>query len=323
MFADAQTPSVRVDQICRHRSLRAKAAVGGMSLIAVLGIGMPSFPAPAEAGVPMLAGKPRIETIRAFVPRQGRDAGRLRVWVRVAHASGTARAVARERPETVHSGRVTARVGGIRRVSTKRLAVTRQRVPGGYHFRFSRAGTRAIATGGLRRVTVSVRTTQAVDVDSDGRSEDRALASTARSVPLASPAVAIVPEDGWYVHAGTAADRVRVEQGHVDSYNLPSAASACGLTSVGDDSTRISAPVDPQTGQFSFDDNLAIVDTKMSGTFRPGGSPPTWYATIDATFKFGDCTFSLSGDQRSYVLCPSSWQSCQFQSARFTSSSRR
>ena len=177
--------------------MRLKAATGVVTLVALVGMALPSQPAHARVGDALLAGKPRITTIRALVPREGRDAGRLIVWVQVAHASGTSRAVARERPETVHSGRVVVRVAGARRVASQRPVLDRRRRDHGYHFRFSRSATRAIGAGTTRRIRVSVRVAQAVDLDSDGDSEDRAVATTARSVPLASPATAIVPSDGW------------------------------------------------------------------------------------------------------------------------------
>ena len=63
------------------------AVIGVVTLVALLGMAVPSQPAHAQSGAPLLAGKPRIATIRALVPREGRDAGRLIVWVRVVRAS--------------------------------------------------------------------------------------------------------------------------------------------------------------------------------------------------------------------------------------------
>jgi hypothetical protein len=81
--------------------LPRSAATCAVPVLATLVACMLARPTPAQVGG-LLAGSPRIGTIRALIPKQGRDAGRLIVWVRVDHASGTPRAVARERPETVH-----------------------------------------------------------------------------------------------------------------------------------------------------------------------------------------------------------------------------
>ena len=217
-----------------RRPVRLKATIGVVTLVALVGMALPSQPAHAQVSDALLAGKPRIATIRALVPREGRDAGRLIVWVRVAHARGTSRAVARERPETVHSGRVVVRVGNARRVASQRPILDRRRRHHGYHFRFSRSAPRVLGAGTTRRIRVSVRVAQAIDLDSDGDSEDRSVATTARSVPLASPASAIVPSDGWYVNGNTTEDRLRVEQGAVVEFNFPSATRVCtGLGGLG------------------------------------------------------------------------------------------
>ena len=264
-----------------RRPVRLKAAIGVVTLVALVGVALPSQPAHAQFGGALLAGKPRIATIRALIPREGRDAGRLIVWVRVAHASGTSRAVARERPETVHSGRVVVRVGNARRVASQRPVLDRRRRHHGYHFRFSRSATRVLGAGTTRRIRVSVRVAQAVDLDSDGDSEDRAVATTARSVPLASAATAIVPSDGWYVNGNLTEDRLRVEQGAVVEFNFPSATTVCtGLRGLGD---AVQGPIDPQTGQFSFVDDVlgGLIVTTAKGNFSQGN--PDYAAGVDAT----------------------------------------
>ena len=43
---------------------------------------------------------------------------------------------------------------------------------------------------------MSVRVQQTIDLDSDGDSDDRALTSAMRNVPLARPALSIEPSDG-------------------------------------------------------------------------------------------------------------------------------
>ena len=295
-----------------RRPIRVKAAVGVVTLVALVGMALPSRPARAQSGGALLAGKPRIATIRALVPRQGRDAGLLIVWVRVVHASGTSRAVARERPETVHSGRVVVRVGHARRVASQRVVLDRRRRHHGYHFRFSRSATRALGAEATPRIGVSVRVAQTVDLDSDGDSEDQAVATTARSVPLASPATAIVPDDGWYVNGNLTEDRLLVEQGAVVQYNFPSAAQAqvCpGLLGLGE---AVHGPIDPQTGDFSFVDNVlgGVIVVSAKGNFSQGN--PFYAAGVDATVVIsGVCDYTVPGG---FAFCPSGWAGCAFSS---------
>jgi hypothetical protein len=71
-----------------ERSFAKRAALAAVPIVAMIGAWMLARPEHAEAGGGLLAGSPRIETIRALVPREGRDAGRVIVWVRVDHASG-------------------------------------------------------------------------------------------------------------------------------------------------------------------------------------------------------------------------------------------
>jgi hypothetical protein len=295
-----------------------RAAIGVVTPVAPVGMARPSESAHAQVGAALLAGKPRIATIRALVPRERRDAGRLIVWVRVAHASGTSRATARERPETVNSGRVVLRIGDARRVASARPALDRRRRHHGYHFRFSRSATRALAAG-TRRIRVSVRVAQAVDLDSDGDSEDRALATAVRSVPLASPATAIVPTDGWYVNGNTTEDRLRVEQGAVVEYNFPSATQACsGLLGLGN---PVQAPIDPQSGAFSFVDDVlgGVIVTTAKGSFSQGN--PDYAAGVDATVVIqGDCNYAV---RSGFAYCPPSWQACAFGAARVLGSRAR
>jgi hypothetical protein len=293
-----------------RRPVSVKAAIGVVTLVALVGMALPSRSAHAQSGGALVAGKPRIATIRALVPREGRDAGRLIVWVRVVHASGTSRALARERPETVHSGRVVVRVGNARRVASQRVVLDRKRRHHGYHFRFPRSATRAMVAGMGRRIGVSVRVAQTVDLDSDGDSEDQAVASTARSVPLASPATAIVPDDGWYVNGTTTEDRLLVEQGAVVQYNFPSAVEpVCpGLLGLGE---AVHAPIDPQTGDFSFLDSGIIVVT-ANGSFAQGN--PDYAASVDATVVIpGVCDYTVPGG---FAFCPSGNAGCYFPSYR-------
>jgi hypothetical protein len=257
-------------------------------------------PEHAEAGGGLLAGSPRIETVRALVPREGRHAGRVVVWVRIDHASGTRRGVALERPETVHRGRVIARVGKASRVATRRLDLDRRRAPGGYHFRFPRSSIRATAAQAGRRVPVSVRVVQTVDLDSDGDSEDRALTSATRSVPLARPELSIEPGDGYYVNG--AGDSLQVRAGYVISFFFMSGTSSpCGVGPA----NIVQAPIDPQTGEFSFTSTNPELqppaNTTAKGTFTDATD-----MTLQASIAFGGCTYDVSPTAFSFSLYGSS-----------------
>jgi hypothetical protein len=255
----------------------------------------------ARGGENLLAGSPRIGTIRARVPRRGRDAGRLILWVRVHHAPGTPRALARERPETIHSGRVVARVGKRSRFATDRLELDGSRVARGYFLRFPRRATRALAAGGARRVTVSVRVTQTLDLDSDGDREDRALATTTRNVPLVPPATAIEPPDGKYVDVDpNGGSYVVVAQNYVTVVGLasvdpqgpkPDLCRALFLPDAGE-------YIDWQTGKFSFSDDPSVPgDYSISYT---GQFNSDTELQLDATIKMtdGSCQSTINATLR-------------------------
>ena len=270
-------------------------------MAAVLAAGVAGLPADAAAAQPLFLDSPRVGQLRALVPQEGRDAGHLIVWARVSHASPSVRAVARERPQTIHTGRVTVRVGRVKRFASKRLEFVAKRLVGGYHLRFSRVATRALLSGASRRIRVSVRMSQTVDVDSDGDTEDRQTTAALRTVPVATPATAIVPTDGWYI--GDSQNRFLVEAGSVVHYDLPGGGATCANTA-----NAVSAPVDPQTGTFSFDDD-DFADTKVNGQFFV--SNPGYNAEINATVTIGGCTYNAPNG---YAYCPPSWQSCAFSS---------
>ena len=151
-------------------STAGQTALTALSVLAMVGAWALARPGDAEARADLIAGSPRISTIRAFVPARGRDAGRMVVWVRVGHAPGTRRALARERPETVHTGRVVVRVGDTSRFATEQLDLDGRRLLHGYHLRFPRGAVQAarvappIAFGcrrARRRGSTSTRTATA------------------------------------------------------------------------------------------------------------------------------------------------------------------
>ena len=216
----------------------------------------------ARGGENLLAGSPRIGTVEALVPRRGRHAGRLIVWVRVNHAPGTARALARQLPEAIHSGRVVARVGKRSRFATHRLELDRSRVAHGYLLRFSKPATWGLlAARGGRRVRVSLRVAQTLDLDSDGDREDRALATTSRAVPLARPATSIEPEDGKYVSAVNS-DSIEVSKGAVTHYTFGGSCPA---------EDKVHAPISPSDGTFLFVDSSPTTEPKLFATVAGQG----------------------------------------------------
>jgi hypothetical protein len=272
------------------------AALVALAAVAMIAVWMLARPAHAEAGAGLLAGSPRIETVRALVPRKGRDAGRVVVWVRVDHASGTRRAVARKRPETFHMGRVTARIGGVSRVATRPLDLDRRRTPGGYYFRFPRSSVRAMKAQAVGSVSVSVRVAQTVDLDSDGNPEDRAATSTTQRVPLARPEQSIEPQDGDYENS--AGDTLTVKSGYVTYFFFISGASSpCG---VGPANT-VQAPIDPVTGEFSFTSSNQQISPPVSvaamGTFSDNTD-----TSLDASVTFGSCIYDVSPAAFSFTL---------------------
>jgi hypothetical protein len=288
MFADTDRRPGSFER--RVRSLRGVALV---ALAAALSAALPAAAAALPGGAAtltqsagsgargtdnLLAGSPRIGTVEALVPRRGRHAGRLIVWVRVDHAPGTARALARELPETIHSGRVVARVGKRSRFATDRPELHRSPVAHGYFVRFPKPATRALAAGG-GRVPVSVRVTQTLDLDSDGDSEDRALATTTRNVQVATPAVSIEPKDGYYDSTLDNYDFLRVSKNAVTQYGFVSGADGpCGIGPA--NILPKPAPVNPTTGKFSIND-----------TFSVGPGNPTSTTVVEGHFAV------LSGQQ--------------------------
>jgi hypothetical protein len=261
-----------------------------VAVVAVLGGWMLARPVQAEAAQNVLTGKPRIGTVRAMVPQRGRDAGRLVVWVRVGHAPGTLRGVLRERPETVHTGRVVARVGGASRVATQQIELDRHRVAGGYFLRFPKATGRAVSAGVARRVPVSLRAAQTVDLDSDGHNEQRTRAAATRTVTLATPTTTIEPKDGQYQN--TANDSIDVSGGYVTSFGFLSATDGpCGV-GPGDE---VYAPIDPQTGLFGFTSRLEgygpTTLTNVNGEFT-GDQKATVFATISVDNT--NCSYNIT-----------------------------
>ena len=271
-----------------------------VALVAVAAAMFSAAPA-AESGqrqsADLLAGSPRIGTVRALVPKQGRYAGRLIVWVRVDHARGTRRALGGERPESVHTARVVARVGKASRFATERLELDRRRLAHGYFLRFSKRAARAVAAG-VARVPVAIRVVQTVDLDSDGDNEDRALATASRSVPLARPATTIEPTEGSYVSLVNDTDDVDVANGAVTGYSLLSGMSVGCYIGPANEANEIKAPVDPQTGQFSFTDVSGpyvspTVTVTVQGTFT--SSTEATFNT--ATIQWGGCTYTYPQPQ--------------------------
>jgi hypothetical protein len=269
-----------------ERSLAMRATLAAAAVLALVGVWTLARPGHAKAGGDLLAGSPQIGTIRALVPRRGRDAGRLIVWVRVSHARGTPRALARERPETVHLGRVVVRVGDRSRVARQQFDLDGRRLAGGYHVRFPKAVARSAGAG--RRAPVSVRVAQRVDLDSDGHSEDRALAATTRRVLVARPAISIEPRDGYFVNSArnSFTDLLQVAGGHVVYYSfVPLVESPCGVGPA----HHVSAPIDPQTGLFSFADTTNFSDPPVTvtaqGDFRDATS-----LVLLANVTVGGCT---------------------------------
>jgi hypothetical protein len=245
----------------------------------------------AGGGEKLLAGSPRIGTVEALVPRRGRDAGRLIVWVRVDHAPGTPRALAGQRPETIHSGRVVARVGKRSRFATHRLDLHRSRVAHGYFLRFPKQATRALAAGGGRRVPVSLRVAQTLDLDSDGDHEERALTATARNVSLVRPATSIEPKDGTYT-GQPSGDSLQVSQGIVTHYRFGGPCTA--------EDTPPPTPINPSDGSFHFDDLSGGPDftqTSVDGQFSSNTA-----VALDITITHAGCE---SEDQASLQLSSS------------------
>ena len=139
---------------------------------------------------------------------------------------------------------------------------------------------------------------QTVDLDSDGDNEDRALTSSSRSVSLARPATSIEPTEGYYVSLLNDTDDLDVANGAVTGYSLLSGTSVGCYIGPANEANQIKAPVDPQTGQFSFTDTSGpyispTVTTTVQGTFTSSSE-----ATFDtATIEWGSCTYTYPGPQ--------------------------
>ena len=91
---------------------------------------------------------------------------------------------------------------------------------------------------------VSLRVAQTLDLDSDGDREDRALAATTRTVPLARPAATIEPKDGKYVSAVND-DSIQVSQGAVTHYTFGGSCQA---------ENKVHVPISPSDGTVMFVD---------------------------------------------------------------------
>jgi hypothetical protein len=273
----------------QEQSFVKRVVLAALPVVAFLSVSMLARPGDAAAAENVLTGKPRIGTVRAMIPQRGRDAGRLVVWVRLDHAAGTLRGVRRERPETVHTGRVMARVGGASRITTQRLDLDRRRIPGGYFMRFPKPTAKAVAAGVARRVPVSLSVAQTVDLDSDGDAEERAAIAATRRVALATPATLIQPKDGSYNN--TPGDLLNVNGGYITGYGFVSATDGPCRVGPGNEAY---APIDPQTGRFGFLDKLEgygpTTDVGVNGRFTDDKNA-TVFATIGVPDK--QCEYNI------------------------------
>ena len=95
-------------------------------------------------------------------------------------------------------------------------------------------------------------------------------------------------------------------------FDFPSATKVCtGLGGLGD---AVQGPIDPQTGQFGFVDDVlgGLIVTTVKGNFSQGN--PGYAAAVDATVVIsGTCNYTVSSG---FAFCPPSWQTCAFPSAR-------
>jgi hypothetical protein len=137
-------------------------------------------------------------------------------------------------------------------------------------------------------VAVSARVVQTLDLDSDGRSEDRAVASTNRRVPLARPATSIEPADGDYQNS--AQDHIQVAGGYVVHFGFLSGLDSPCRFGV---AASVIAPIDPQTGLFSFTHTETGPNstTTVLGDFRDATS-----LVVDATVLSNGCTYRVPSD---------------------------
>ena len=76
----------------------------------------------------------------------------------------------------------------------------------------------------------------------------------------------------------------------------------------------VQGPIDPQTGDFSFVDNVlgGVIVVSAKGNFSQGN--PFYAATVDATVVIpGVCNYTVPGG---FAFCPSGWAGCAFPSYR-------
>jgi hypothetical protein len=136
-----------------------------------------------------------------------------------------------------------------------------------------------------------VSVSQTVDLDSDGDAEERAAVAATRRVALATPATTIEPKDGRYQNVDTGTDYLRVAGGQVVHYFFLATASPCGVGPADD----VQAPIDPQTGEFSFGDTVPGVDPAVT-TFVEGRFRNATSSVVDAAITAHDCTYHELGD---------------------------
>ena len=143
---------------------------------------------------------------------------------------------------------------------------------------------------------MSVRVAQTVDLEADGETEDRAVTSSSQNVPLASAELSIKPRDGYYVNGS--GDQLQVSAAHVASFFFFSGTdSPCGVGPA----NNVMAPIDPQTGQFTFTSSIPGLqppaNTAAQGTFTDATD-----MTLDATITWQGCTYHVTPTAFSFSL---------------------
>jgi hypothetical protein len=225
--------------------------------------------AASTASAAPLDGPVDIRDVKVLRPTQGSERGSLVVWVRAHHSGVTDAHRNRAVAGATHRGKVRVRIPGLgKRTATHELDL---RSGGrGYTVRFRNAPKPTA------RIAVQVSAVQSLDLNGDGQPEQvtRDTANRPNTTPTAIPQT-IAPPNGTYgIQFEVLANGFDVKNGEVAVF------WASNDVGCSNDVTSW-APIDPQTGEFSFDHK----GVKASGTFATNTSARvdvSWEGTIGA-----------------------------------------
>lgn len=241
-------------------------ALGGLAATPASG-----FATAVAAKSTTLAPGTKVGEIRLLAPRRTAERGTLAAWVRVRHSAPRAGVDAGRLAGASNAIRLRFSVTGNRQTVSRTIERSlpldgRKGDEAGYQIRIpARTATRL--TGGAKRLRVTVRAIQTLDLDGDGSADGRRTASRSASLAPRSVAAVVSPADGFYTGpvarpgATTVGLLMRVSGGNITQVGA-GAGPSCPTNII-----STSTPIDPATGSFRIQAGTASLVIAADGVF--------------------------------------------------------